>query len=254
MARSEIWIQEEYQVNILPLSPPATVIHSGIAARKRDMKAFSFPSSVFSSAGASHASSRLPSLIFSLLFLPSCPHSIHFHFPLSSFYSCFHFNPISQSSPAPLSCSPLSLFTSSLTSSVSLPTPVCHLSRSSFNLQFFIFPPTAPNPDFLLFHWHILSVSLSFFRTRLPFRFLQKPSTDQLGSLAWCLSQPYTLGRLDSSSGSRVHADTHAHKMDLLMWPGNMSHFYKKCVSSGSLTHPKSLIHTRSQMERPGLQ
>lgn len=148
------------------------------------MKAFSFPSSLFSSAGASHASSRLPSLIFSLLFLPSCPHSIHFHFPLSSLYSCFHFNPISQSSPAPLSCSPLSLFTSSLTSSVSLPTPVCHLSRSSLNLQFFIFPPTAPNPDFLLFYWHILSVSLSFIRTRLPFRSLQKPSADQLGSLA----------------------------------------------------------------------
>lgn len=211
------------------------------------MKAFSFPSSLFSSAGALHASSRLPSLIFSLLFLPSCPHSIHFHFPLSSLYSCFHFKPISQSSPAPLSCSPLSLFTSSLTSSVSLPTPVCHLSRSSLNLQFFIFPPTAPNPDFLLFYWHILSVSLSFIRTCLPFRSLQKPSADQLGSLAWCLSQLYTLGPTGQFKWFKG-AHRHTRTQDGF---NNLAWKHVAVFARCSLTHPKSLIHTRSQAERP---
>lgn len=58
----------------------------------------SLPPALFSSAKVSHASSRLPSLIFSLLFLVLCPHSIHFHSPIRSLYSCFHFNPISQSS------------------------------------------------------------------------------------------------------------------------------------------------------------
>lgn len=90
------------RVNILLLGA-ATIIHSPI--KKRDTKDLFFPSSssLFSSVEASHASSRLPSLIFSLLFLPSHPHSIHFHFPsLSSRCSCFHFNPPSLHLPQPL--------------------------------------------------------------------------------------------------------------------------------------------------------
>lgn len=76
------------------------------------MKVFfsSLPPAPFSSAKASHASSRLPSLIFSLLFLLSCPHSIYFHSTLRSLYSCFHFNPISQSSATLIFCNPFQSF------------------------------------------------------------------------------------------------------------------------------------------------
>lgn len=91
--------------------------------------------------------------------------------PLSSLYSCFHFHPISQSSPT-LNLQP-SLFASSVTSSVSLPPPVCHLSPVPF-----FPPPTAFLPRFfLLFYWH---VSLSLFlsthslprcQTHSPFSF-----------------------------------------------------------------------------------
>lgn len=42
----------------------------------------------------------------------------------------------------------LSLFTSSLTSSFSLPPPVCHPSPASFNLTGLIFPSTVSLPDF----------------------------------------------------------------------------------------------------------
>lgn len=51
-------------------------------------------------------------------------------------------------------------FSPALTSSVSLPPPVCHLSPVSFNLPCFIFLLTASFPDFSLFYWHIFSVSL----------------------------------------------------------------------------------------------
>lgn len=75
LLRSEIWIWDECQVNILLLSTTNSFLNRGT---QKDMKALSFLLR-FSSAEASNASSRLPSLIFSLLFLPSCPHSIHFH-------------------------------------------------------------------------------------------------------------------------------------------------------------------------------
>lgn len=48
------------------------------------------------------------------------------------------------------SITPLSLFTSTLTSSFSLPPPVCHPSPASFNLTCLIFPLTALFPDFFL--------------------------------------------------------------------------------------------------------
>ena len=157
------------------------------------MKAFSFPSSLFSSVEASHASSRLPSLIFSLLFLPSCPHSIHFHFPLSSLYSCFHFNPISQSSPTPI-LHPSQSF-HQLSDKLRLTPSTCLSSPFSFNLPFFIFPQTAPSSQTFssfigifclllpLFFLDVHSAStLSNAPTLLPF--LAKPSTDQLSSPA----------------------------------------------------------------------
>lgn len=125
------------------------------------MKAFFLPSSLFSSVEASHASSRLPSLIFSLLFLPSCPHSIHFHFPLSSLYSCFHFNPISQSSSTPI-LHPSQSF-HQLSDKLSLTSSTC-LSSSSlfFQPSVFYFPSDCSPLRHFLFYWYIFSLSPSF--------------------------------------------------------------------------------------------
>lgn len=111
------------------------------------MKAFFLHSSLFSSVEAMRASSRLPSLIFSLLFLPSCPHSIHFHFPLSSLYSCFHFNPISQSSS----------------------TPILHLSQSSHQLsdKLSLTSSTCLSPSFLSFHPFFIFLLTAFFTDTL---------------------------------------------------------------------------------------
>lgn len=149
------------------------------------MKAFFLPCSLFPSAEALHASSRLPSLIFSLLFLPSCPHSIHFHFPLSSLYSCFHFGAISQSFTYPYS-TPLSVFSPALWQALS---HLLHLSvifsLLSFNLPFFILPTTAPFPDFSssVGIFCLLSLNMHPFSLCHALSSLhswQKPSKDQL--------------------------------------------------------------------------
>lgn len=87
-SRSKIWIQEECRDNILLFSV-AAIIHSWIAARKETWKPFLLPSTLFSSAKASHASSRLPSLIFSLCFSPRVPIQSIFISPSVPFTAAF---------------------------------------------------------------------------------------------------------------------------------------------------------------------
>lgn len=136
MARSEIWIQDECQVNIL-LLPAATIIHSPIAARKETWKPFPSLFSVLISRSLARIVSITIAHLFSFvspLVSPFNPFSFPPQFPLQ----LLSFQPHLSISPLPLSDTPLSPFTSSLTSSVSLPPPVCHLSPFSFNLPFFI--------------------------------------------------------------------------------------------------------------------
>lgn len=78
---------------------------------------------------------------------------------------------------------PLSLFTSSLTSSFSLPPPVCHPSPASFNLTCLIFLRLLPAKTFsLCLSQHALTSTLSNVPSLPPVS--AKPSMDQLSSLA----------------------------------------------------------------------
>lgn len=152
---------------------------------KGDMKVFFFslPPALFSSAKASHASSRLPSLIFSLLYLLSCPHSVHFHSPSVPFTAAFISTQSLNLRQLLFSVTPLSLFTSALTSSFSLPPPVCHPSRASFNLTCLFFLRLLPSQTFSLCpSQHTLTSTLSNVLSLPPVS--AKPSMDQLSSLA----------------------------------------------------------------------
>lgn len=179
------------------------------------MKAFSFPllRSHQPRPGTHPLDYHRSSFLFR--FPPCVPIQSIFISPLSSLYSCFHFHPISQSSPT-LNLQP-SLFASSVTSSVSLPPPVCHLSPVPFKLPCFFFPPpTASSPDF---SYSFIGMFLSLFLSThslprcqhtpsfSPSLFSAKPSVDQLSPPASCLFQPYISGQLDSSNGSRADTD-----------------------------------------------
>lgn len=149
---------------------------------------FSFPPALFSSAMASHASSRLPSLIFSLLFLLLCPHSIHFHSPpLRSLYSCFHFNPIAQSL-ATLIFHNLSQSFHKRSDKLFFTSSTCLSSFSSFfqPSQAVFFLRLLPSQTFsFCLSQHALTSTLSNVPSLPPVS--AKPSMGQLSSLAWCL-------------------------------------------------------------------
>lgn len=144
MARGEIWIQDECQVNILLLSA-ATIIHSRIAARKETWKPFPSPFSVLISRSLARILSITIAHLFSFCFSPRVPIQSIFISPSVPFTAAF-ISTRSLNLPHPLFYTLLSLFTTSLTNSVSLSPPVCHLSPFSFNLPFFSFPLTAPLP------------------------------------------------------------------------------------------------------------
>lgn len=155
MARSEIWIQDECQVNILLLSAE-TVIHSWIAARRETWKPFTSLFSLLISRSLACILSITIAHLFSFVSPLVSPFN-PFSFPLSSLYSCFHFNPISQSSPTAIRhpfhqpSDKLCLTSSTCLSSFSF---------FSFNLPFFVFPPL-PLPSQTSRYWHILSASFS---------------------------------------------------------------------------------------------
>ncbi len=237
MARSEIWIQRECQVNILLLSA-ATIIHSRIAARKETWKPFPSLFSVLISRSLARILSitiaHLSSFV-SPLVSPFNPFSFPPQFPLQ----LLSFQPDLSISPN-LYSTPLSVFSPALWQALShflhlsvIFLPFLSTFRSFFSLWLL------PFPDFFLFYWHILSASLSFFFNThslslcqmhsLP-PFLAKPSTDQLSSAAWCLFQCYTLGPTGQFKWFRGgYRHTRTPKMDLIMWPWNMSEFLK-CV------------------------
>lgn len=119
------------------------------------------------------------------------------------------------------SVTPLSLFTSALTSSFSLPPPVCHSSPASFNLTCLIFPSTAPFPDFFSLpfsactHFHSLSVKC----TSSPSSFskaLHGPI--KLPSLMSFLTL-HTWSQLDSTQVVQGQTDPDMDKSDLITWP-----------------------------------
>lgn len=265
MARSEIWIQDECQVNILLLSA-TTIIHSRIAVRKGDMKAFSFPSSLFSSVDASHASSRLPSLIFSLLFLPSCPHSIHFHFPpqfplqLLSFHTNLSIFPNPYSTPfSPSSAAPWQALSHFLHLSViSLPFfqpsvlyffPCdCSLSRLfPFSLAYIV-------SLYSLSFCQMLSLPLP--RTSILCRALYGPiKFSSLVFFPTLHTQTYwTVQVVQGRMWTHMHPPTH--KTSSTVWPWNVLEFQSVFSISKSPSFPvwftdpppkKSRIYTHSQ-------
>lgn len=160
--RRQIWIQQECQVNIPPALCHDYYSVSNCGAKKGYMKALSFLL-LLSSAEAPYTSPRLPSLIFFLfLFLPSCPHSIHFHSPPQFTLQLLSFQPY------------LSIFP--------------NLYSAAFSLSSVSLPPLSVNsPCFLTnlhsdryhhmnvpFYWHILIIfSLTplhlFCQCSLPF-------------------------------------------------------------------------------------
>lgn len=196
--------------------------------KEGDMKVFFFslPPALLTSAKASHASSRLPSLIFSLLFLLSCPHSIHFHSPSVPFTAAFISTRSLNLRQLLFSVTPLSLFTSALTSSFSLPPPVCRPSPASFNLTCLIFPSTAPVPDFFFLpfsartHFHSVkcAVSPSSLSKALhrPIKFPGLMSFLALHTWSW----------LDSTQVVQGQTDPDMDKSDLITWPRRTLHFF----------------------------
>lgn len=123
------------------------------------------------------------------------------------------------------SVTPLSLFTSALTSSFSLPPPVCHPSPASFNLTCLIFPSTAPFPDFFFLpfsaqtHFHSVkcTVSPSSLSKALhgPIKF---PSLMSFIAL-------HTWSRMDSTQ-VQGQTDPDMDKSDLITWPRRTLHFF----------------------------
>lgn len=104
--------------------------------------------------------------------------------PLHSLYSCFWTRSLFGNSC--FCVTPLSLFTSSLTSSFSLPPTLCHPSPASFNPTCLIFPSTVSLPDFSrCLSQYALTSSLSNAPSLPPVS--AKPSMDQLSSLVGCL-------------------------------------------------------------------
>lgn len=182
------WMQEQHWDNI-----PPDLCHNSYNSflnqgKKETWKSFSLPSpcSVLISWGLA----RLLSITIAHLFSFGSP-------PVSPF------NPFSCPPPFPLQLlsfqpdlsifgnsyfcvTSLSLFTSSLTSSFSLPPTVCHPSPGSFNPTCLIFPSTVSLPDFSrCLSQYALTSSLSNAPSLPPVS--AKPSLDQLSSLAWCL-------------------------------------------------------------------
>ena len=204
MLRGEIWMQDECQVHIL-LLPATTIIHPPIEARrkKKTWKPFPFPL-----LGSHQSPPRTHPLDYHRSSLPFCFSS---RVPIQSIFisprfslQLLSFQPNLSISPPPKKTlySPLSLFTSSLTSSVSLPPPVCHFPSFFFQpLCFWFSLWLLPSQTSSFLYWRISPVPLP---PRLPRALTllalsslcsrRGPSTDQLGSPAWCLPQPLSLG------------------------------------------------------------
>lgn len=148
MARSEIWIQDECQVNNLLLSA-TTIIHSRIAARKETWKPFPSLFSVLISQSLARILSITIAHLFSFVSPLMSPFN-PFSFPPSVPFTDAFISTQSQSSPTPIlhASHPFQ----QLSDKLCLTSSTC-LSSSllSFNPPFFIFPVTAPFPDFSSF-------------------------------------------------------------------------------------------------------
>lgn len=124
------------------------------------------------------------------------------------------------------SVTPLSLFTRALTSSFSLPPPVCHPSPASFNLTCLIFPSTAPFPDFFSLHFsartHFYSVKRAVSPSSLS-KALHGPI--KFPGLMSFLAL-HTLRRLDSTQVVQGQTDPDMAKSDLITWPRRTSHYF----------------------------
>lgn len=217
MARNEIWIQDECQVNILLLSA-AALIHSPISARKETWKPF--PS--FFSVLIIRSLARILSITIAHLFSfvsplvsPFNPFSFPPQFPLQllSFQSDLSIlqNPYS---------TPISVFSPALWQALS------HFLHLSVIFLPFIFLPSVlyfPTSQTFLSNIGIFCLFLPFFlHTFAPLNahicpslspppFLAMPSTDQLSPIARCLSEPYALGPTGQFKWFKVGIQTNAH-------------------------------------------
>lgn len=204
MVRSEIWIQDECQVNILLLSA-ATIIHSRIVARKETWKPFPSPFSVLISRSLAHILSITIAHLFSFvspLVSPFNPFSFPPQFPIQ----LLSFQPNLSIFPNPCS-KPLSVLSRALWQALS---HFLHLSviflpfLSNFRFLFFLRLLPSQTSSILLAYFVCFSLS-PYFSTHIHFHsvvhslpsslllFSAEPSTDQLSSPAWCLFQPHTL-------------------------------------------------------------
>lgn len=256
--RSEIWIQEECQVNILLLlcRDYNSFLNRGT---KRDMKAFSFPllcshqSKPYVHPLDYHRSSfpfcfsppRVP--IQSIFISPSVPFTAAF---ISTRSLNLPHNPLFSTPLSVLSPPRWQALSHFLHLSVIF-LPFLLTFRSLFSLRLL------PSPDFFLFYWHILSVlSLSLsFSLSVPTRFHSnalslppfspKPSTDQLSSPAWCLFQPYTLwptGQFKWFKGAHTHTHTHGRLNNVAL--KHVAVFYS--ASQRFTDPPKNLIYNNT--------
>lgn len=229
------------------------------------MKAFSFPLL------CSHQSKPCTHPLdyhrssFLFCFSPRVPIQSIFISPSVPFTAAF-ISTRSLNLPQPLFYTPLRLFTSSLTSSVSLPPPVCHLSPFSFNLPFVLFPLTAPLPRFFpLLLAYFVCVSLFLFQHALAFTLSDALSPSILskalyGPIKFCSLMSFPMLYTWAHRTVQVvqgRIQTHTHTQDgfnnvALKHVG----VFKVCLVfvnlhlslNGSLTHQRALsIHTPRQ-------
>lgn len=190
---------------------------------------------------------------FLFCFSPRVPIQSIFISPLSSLYSCFHFNPISQSSTTPI-LHPSQSF-HQLSDKLCLTSSTCLSSFSLFfqpSVLYFLSDCSLPRRFPLLLAYFVsyslvLSHSLSL---SLP-PFLAMPSTDQLSSPVWCLFQPYTLG---STGQFKWFKDGFRHTQDRFNNVASKPIGVLKVLAnlhlspSASLTHQRTLsMHTLRQ-------
>lgn len=166
-----------------PISATTAVIHSQIMAKETRKSFFlTSPCSVLISQGLACLLSITIAHLFSFVSSLVSPFS-PFSFPLRSLYSCFHFNPISQSSATRIFRNPSQSF-HKRSDKLFLTSSTCLSSFSSFfQPHMLIFPSTTPFPDFFSLPFsaptHFHSVKCAVSRSSLA-----KPSMDQLSSLA----------------------------------------------------------------------
>lgn len=139
-----------------------------------------------------------------------------------------------------------SLFTKDLTSSFSLPPPVCHPSLASFNLTCLIFPSTAPFPDSFSLpfsaHTHFHSVKCAISPSSL--------SKALHGPIKFPGLMSFLALHTWSTSNSRAHRSRHGQVRINHVASKNIAFLSLICIESVSegfiYTYKKSYLYTLS--------